>query len=379
LASNTLVLLKEEASYSREEVKRVFLALCDLEPAARRKQLEELYDRNQSLGQEVQRLVEYDSDESIFEAESLFHLSSAAPDEKIGQKIGGYKLVERIGEGSMGIVYRAEDLRLNRPVAVKVLRAHLRSDPRQREQFLREAQAGASLDHPSICAVYDFGSVDGCPYIVTAYIEGETLADAIRFWRLSPLEVIERVIEIAEGLQAAHAKGILHRDLKPDNVLLASAADGSVQAKIIDFGLARMSGVSEITEVGRLIGTAMYICPELLEGKAVDQRADIWSLGVMLYEMLAGRPPFDADDRQHLFYLICNKSPDLLSEIDPGLPKEAERITAKALAKNRDRRYQDTGSLLEDLRLLQQHLLSGNIEMSTGFASLVPRPNKCAA
>jgi serine/threonine-protein kinase len=167
---------------------------------------------------------------------------------------------------------------------------------------------------------------------------------------------IEYIIQLAAGLQAAHAKGVIHRDLKPSNVILAKQADGSLRAKIIDFGLALVSWGNRLTQPGRLIGTATYICPEFLQGKPIGEQSDIWSLGVMFYEMLAGRPPFDAENRERLFYLICNENPALLPTVNPALPKETGRIVAKALEKDAQHRYQDMGSFLTDLRALKRTL-----------------------
>jgi serine/threonine protein kinase/TolB-like protein len=341
----------------REQVKRVFLAVCDLDPAIRRNRLEELCGANQELLREVETLLKHDFEDNIFdEDDNVDDEIPFAPVEWIGRTIQSYKLLERIGAGGMGEVFRGEDVRLKRPVAVKFLGTQMIGDEPQRERFLREAQAAAALNHPSICTVYDIGDAEGRPYIVTAYLAGETLENAIQLHNLSSSLAVQYAIEIAAGLQAAHAKGIVHRDLKPSNVILARQADGSSRAVIIDFGLARVSWDNRLTQPGRLVGTANYICPEFFQGKPIEELSDIWSLGVMLYEMLAGKPPFEAENLEQLFYQICHENPAPLTTVNPALPQEAVRIVAKALEKDSQCRYQDMGSLLEDLRVLKSML-----------------------
>ncbi len=339
------------ASAHRERVKQIFHAVCDLDPASQRPRLEEMCGGNPDLLRDVETLLENDVEESIFGEETR-----VAPVDWTGRKVQSYQILERIGEGGMGVVYRGEDVRLNRQVAVKFLNAHLLRDEAQRDRFLREAQAAAALNHPSICGVYDIGAAEGQPFIVTAYLQGETLAAAIRSGRLSALQSIEYAIQLGEGLQEAHAKGVLHRDLKPSNVILTTETDGSSRASIIDFGLAHISWAGHLTLPGLVIGTATYVCPEVLKGQTSDARSDIWSLGVVLYEMLAGRPPFDAEKRERLFDLICNEDAAALRTINPTLPEDAGRIVAKALEKDRNNRYQQMGDLLADLRALKAAL-----------------------
>ena len=355
------------ASPYREQVKQIFLAVCDLDRSSQRQRLEEMCGGNPDVLRDVETLLENDDDESLFGKETR-----AVPVDWSGKKVQSYQILERIGEGGMGVVYRGEDVRLSRPVAVKFLNAHLLGDEAQRDRFLREAQAAAALNHPSICAVYDIGAAEGQPFIVTAYLQGETLAAAIRSGRLSVLEAIECAIQLGEGLEEAHARGILHRDLKPSNVILTKETNGSSRASIIDFGLAHVSWADRLTVPGLVIGTATYVCPEVLKGQETDARADIWSLGVVLYEMLAGRAPFDAENRERLFDLICNEDAAPLRTINPALPEEAGRIVAKALEKDRNNRYQDTGDLLVDLRALEASLRStaGTARQPTLLASV---------
>lgn len=333
----------------RERVKHIFFAVCDLDPLCQRERLQELCGSNLALQREVEQLLDNDIEQSLFDTKI-----PTPKDEWIGRTLQNYKILERIGEGGMGFVYRGEDVRLKRQVAVKFLATRLLGDSSQRERFLREAQAAASLRHPSICTVYDIGDAGGQPYIVTAYLEGDTLEAAIQREKSSFRRVIEYAIQLAEGLQAAHARGIIHRDLKPSNVILSRGDGEETRATIIDFGLAQVSWADRLTRPGLLIGTANYICPELLQGQPVAEQADIWSLGVMLYEMLAGRPPFDADNRERLFHLICHESPVPLTSVSPELPHEIGRIVARALEKDAELRYQTMSNLLSDLRALKR-------------------------
>ena len=343
------------------QVKTIFLEVCDLEPKIRQRRLEELCGGNRTLRREVEQWLRHDSPDSIFEdveeeEAAGWSATGEMDDPYVGRTIQSYKLLAVLGRGGMGKVYRAEDIRLKRAVAVKFLSPRLVRDERQKKRFLREAQAMAALDHPSICPVYDVGEVDGRPYTVTAYIAGDNLADALRAGGLSVDTALGYAIQIGEGLEAAHELGILHRDMKPGNVILASRGEGKRRAKIIDFGLSHISGVSDLSEPGQLIGTAGYIAPELLQGKRVDARGDIWSLGVMLYEMLSGRQPFDAESRERLFYAICHDEPEPLRAASGELPAEAGRVVAKALAKDPERRYGNVRDLVDDLRDLKRRV-----------------------
>ena len=334
---------------AREEIKRIFFATCELDPADRETRLRELCGSNATLKREIEQLLENDLSESLFDSDI-----PDLQDQWIGKTVQSYRIIERIGVGGMGMVYRGEDIRLRRAVAIKFLGIGLVRDRSQRERFLREAQAAASVQHPSICTVFDIGEVDGRPFIVTAYLPGETLEEATKRHGPSLPTAIEYGIQLASALHAAHAEGIVHRDLKPSNVILTPGADGRTRATIIDFGLAQVNWDGRLTQSGRLIGTANYICPQLLRGESIAGQADIWSLGVMLYELLAGRPPFDADNRERLFGLICEQDPPPLRSVRPDLPEEIERIVATALEKDVDRRYRTAGDLLADLRAFRR-------------------------
>ena len=229
----------------------------------------------------------------------------------IGRKISHYRILEKLGEGGMGVVYKAEDTRLKRVVALKFLPTELTRDKEARKRFYREAQAASALQHQNICAIHDIEeTADGQVFICLDCYSGQTLKDklaALPAGKPLPIDETTAIIhQVASGLQEAHEQGIVHRDLKPANILIT--ADGVV--KILDFGLAKLASASRLTRTGQISGTAAYMSPEQALGKEVDQRSDIWSLGVVLYEMLAGRHPFVADYEQALIYQILNQEPE---------------------------------------------------------------------
>ncbi len=252
----------------------------------------------------------------------------------------------------MGVVYKAEDTKLGRPVALKFLAPHLLKDDDGRKRFEREARAAATLDHPNICTVYEIDEADGKTFIALAYLDGQTLSEKIAESPLKLNEALSLAMQLAEGLGAAHEQGIVHRDMKPDNVMLLKGSRGL--AKIMDFGLAQLAGTSKLTRDGTTLGTMSYMSPEQAEGSEVDRRSDIWSLGVMLYEMVAGQQPFRGDFDQAVVYSILNEQPEPLTALRTGVPKELERIVGKALAKKPDARYQHVDETLVDLRELKR-------------------------
>ena len=270
----------------------------------------------------------------------------------IGQTISHYKITAKLGEGGMGVVYKAEDTKLDRPVALKFLAPHLLRDDEARKRFEREAKAAARLDHPNICTVYEIDEAEGRTFIVMAFLEGRPLSARIKEGPLKLNEALSVVTQLAEGLEAAHEKGITHRDIKPDNLMLMAGSRGLV--KIMDFGLAQLAGGSKFTREGMTLGTMVYMSPEQAGGAETDSRTDIWSLGVVLYEMVAGQPPFRADYDQAIVYLLTNEAPQPLTAVRTGVPKELERIVDKCLAKEASERYQRVDDLLVDLRALQK-------------------------
>jgi serine/threonine protein kinase/tetratricopeptide (TPR) repeat protein len=277
----------------------------------------------------------------------------------IGQTISHYKILEKLGEGGMGVVYKAEDTKLRRKVALKFLPPEMTKDPEAKERFIVEAQAASSLDHANICTVHEIEEADdGRTFIVMSHYDGETLKEKVSRGPLKIEESLNIAIQVAEGLKEAHEKTIVHRDIKPDNVMITSRA----QVKIMDFGLAKLSGMVRLTKETSTIGTAAYMSPEQSKGKEVDQRTDIWSLGVLLYEMITGRLPFKGEYDQSVMYAIMNEEPDPITGLRTGVPVELERIVAKALKKNPDERYQNVSDLIVDLRAVQGRLTTGKEE-----------------
>ena len=274
----------------------------------------------------------------------------------IGQTISHYRITEKLGEGGMGVVYKAEDTKLDRPVALKFLAPHLLRDEEARKRFEREAKAAAKLDHPNICTVHEIDQAEGRTFIAMAFLEGQPLSERIKEGPLKLPEALSVAIQMAEGLEAAHAKGITHRDIKPDNVMLMSGSRGLV--KLMDFGLAQLSGSSKFTREGTTLGTVNYMSPEQGEGAGTDQRTDIWSLGVVLYEMVSGQKPFRGEFDQAVIFSIMNETPEPLTGVRTSVPKELERIVNKCLAKKAAERYQVTADLLVDLQQVRRAIES---------------------
>jgi len=263
---------------------------------------------------------------------------------------GKYRIIEPIGRGGMGVVYKAEDIKLKRTVAVKFLPPDITSDGEARERFIREAQAAAALSHPHICTVHEINEEEKEPFIVMEYVDGQSLKEKIQKGSLDQAEALDIAIQVAEGLEEAHGKGIIHRDIKPGNIMVTAKG----QAKVMDFGLAKVLGESLITKEAKTMGTVAYMSPEQVQGQAVDLRTDIWSLGVVLYEMLAGKLPFKGDREQSLMFAIVHIGPEPLSKTKPGFSRDLENIVATALAKNPAERYQSMGEVLQDLRAIAE-------------------------
>ena len=267
-----------------------------------------------------------------------------------GTSVGHYRIVEKIGAGGMGEVYLAEDTELNRKVALKFLSPHLCQDADCRARFKREAQAAAKLDHPSIVTVHEVGEFQGRPFFAMQHIEGQSLRELIKAKELPIERVIELAIQICEGLHKAHQSGTVHRDVKPANILID--ADG--RAKILDFGLASVAGSDHLTKTGSTLGTVGYMSPEQLRGEQVDQRTDIFSLGVVLYELIAGRQPFKSDNDVATSRNITDHDPEPLARYKAGVPDDLQRIAIRMLAKDKNYRYQHMDDLLADLKRLRQ-------------------------
>ncbi len=264
----------------------------------------------------------------------------------IGETISHYRILEKLGEGGMGVVYKAHDTSLDRDVALKFLPQSLTSDPTDKERFYHEARAAAALTHQNITVVHEIGEHENQLFIAMEYVEGRTLKELVESEALSIKKVLDAAIQVCEGLAAAHEKGIVHRDIKSDNIIVTAKG----RAKIMDFGLAKMKGASRLTRAGSTLGTAAYMSPEQARGEEVDHRSDIFSLGVVLYEMLTGRLPFRGEHQAALIYSIVNEAPQPVARFNEKATPEIERIVSKALAKEREERYQHADDLLADLR-----------------------------
>ena len=271
-----------------------------------------------------------------------------------GTTILHYKVLDKIGEGGMGVVYKGEDLHLRRTVALKFLSEKALANKQDRARFQREAQAAAALDHPNICTVYGIEEAEGQVFIVMAYVDGPSLSKLVKSGPLSLEQPLDIGTQIAQGLQEAHGSKIVHRDVKSGNILLSSKG----QVKIGDFGIALLIDRSRITQSGTSLGTVAYMSPEQALGKRADRRTDIWSLGVVLFEMVAGRLPFGGKHEHVITYSLLNEEPNPLAVARPGLPAGLERIVTKALRKEPEERYQHVDDMLVDLLAVQKSLES---------------------
>ena len=266
----------------------------------------------------------------------------------IGQMISHYKILEKLGEGGMGVVYKAQDLKLDRPVAIKFLPSHLSASQESKARFMQEARATAALNHPNILNVYEIDEQVNGMFFVMEYIEGTTLKNHIANLKsgIPVQQAIEWTSQIAEGLRAAHGKNIVHRDIKPENVMVTH----DKKLKIMDFGIAKLKSSSGLTKTGTSMGTISYMSPEQAQGETADQRSDIWSLGVVLYEMLTADLPFKSEHEAGLLYLIVNEDPPVPSLMDRKIPHQIDTLTKKMLAKDRAQRYQTMDEVLHALQ-----------------------------
>ncbi|MFB0565689.1 MAG: protein kinase [Candidatus Aminicenantaceae bacterium] len=282
---------------------------------------------------------------------------------------GRYQINEELGRGGMGVVYKANDTKLKRTVALKFLPPELIHIPDVKERFMREAQAAAALDHPNICTVYEFDEAEEKTFISMAYVEGQSLKKKIESGPLKLDEALKIATQIAEGLQEAHKKGVVHRDIKSANIMVTEKG----QAKIMDFGLARATGRTLVTKEGMTMGTIAYMSPEQARGEEVDFRTDIWSLGVVLYEIFGGQLPFKGEHDQAVVYSILNEKPKPVTDLQPEIPKALEQIVGRALEKNPDKRYQQIEELLDDLRSISEGIVPEGVRVRLRKAKLLRR------
>ena len=266
----------------------------------------------------------------------------------IGKTISYYKILEKLGEGGMGEVYLAEDTKLKRKVALKFLPEEVTKNEDAVERFQREAQAAAALNHPNIVTIYEINEHAGQTYIAMEYVERQTLKEAFTPHPLTLTKVVDYTIQICEGLRKAHEAGIVHRDVKPLNILINK--DGRI--KILDFGLAKLQGQTQFTKTGTTLGTVAYMSPEQARGEKVDFRTDIWSLGVIIYEMITGQRPFQGEYDQAVVYSILNEEPPSILDLRKEIPTELRKVVEKALNKKLDERYQSVEELLADVQAI---------------------------
>jgi len=293
--------------------------------------------------------------EPSFRTKTFFKTSQELP---VGSLFAEkYQILELLGRGGMGVVYKAEDIKLKRTVALKLITPDALESEERKTRFLIEAQAAAALNHPNICTVYDIEDDEGVPFIIMEYIEGQNLKKRIREKPLDINESIELATQIAEGLQEAHEKGIVHRDIKCGNIMITSKG----QAKITDFGLAKLLEKTKITKTATVMGTVPYMSPEQASGNEMDHRTDLWSFGVLLYEMLTGLLPFKGEYEQTVLHSIIHDEPQPVTGLRSGIPLEYERILDKCLEKDASQRYQTAADLKADLKRLKRDIIAGKI------------------
>src|SRR2546425_3134915 len=351
-----------------QQVEEVLQAALDRPPHERASFLNEACSTDEELRQEASSLIDaYDEAGDFIEEPAIAHdahvLISNHQQNNIGREIGPYQIIERLGAGGMGEVYLAQDRRLDRQVALKILPAYFVSDEARLRRFQTEARAASALNHPNILTIHEVGEVDQLHFITTEFIDGQTLRELIAQEHLSLVEVLEIAIQVAEALTAAHAAGIVHRDIKPENIMRRRSG----LVKLLDFGIAKLleppSSDSKTaktqTEIGVVLGTVGYMSPEQARALPVDERTDVWSLGVVLYEMLAYRPPFVGATRMDTMVGILEREPAPLFRLANNAPdflSELQRVVSKALLKERAKRYQTAAEMCADLKKVRQLL-----------------------
>jgi serine/threonine protein kinase/Tol biopolymer transport system component len=345
-----------------EGLERIVARALAKEPAGRYASMEALRADLRSLG-EPGETAGPDADLTLLELPSLASVQlgtdrTASGEGLLGRTVGPYRILELLGSGGMGVVYKAEDTRLSRTVALKFLPPELTRDPESKARFMQEARAASSLDHPNLCTILELGETpDGRLYLAMPSYDGETLRRKVERGPLSVEEAADVAEQVARGLAKAHRNGIVHRDVKPANLIITS--DGVV--KILDFGLAKLAGSAAISRAGSSMGTPAYMSPEQARGDEVDHRTDLWSLGVVLYEMLAGRRPFPGGNEQAVIHAVLNDRPQPLREIRPETPPELVRIVDRLLAKDPAGRFARAEEVAAGLRAFRGETMTGTM------------------
>jgi len=348
-------------------VKRIHQSALDKDASERTAFVDESCGGDETLRREVHSLLAHAADAESFLERPAANIAPTPPSEShettlVGRSVSHYQVLSLLGAGGMGEVYLARDSRLGRTVALKILPSELATDPERMQRFAIEAKAASALNHPNVATIYDVGESDGIHFIVMEHVEGETIA--VRIGRpLTPSEVVDIAVQAADALDVAHAKGITHRDIKPANLMLTHRG----HVKVLDFGVAKVNRKKEVgpngdwtvepvTAVGSVVGSGPYMSPEQIVGGDVDARSDVFSLGVVIYEMATGQRPFSGSTRAELMDHILHAAPKPMMRLNPALPSELERVTLKCLDKRPDDRYQSARELLTDLWPLKRQL-----------------------
>ncbi len=365
-----------------EKIEQIYQEALSLAPDERAAFIQAATGGDEELRREIESLLSFEPKAEKFLAGNALHSTAKGLVKEqirslVGQQIGAYKILSLLGAGGMGEVYRAVDIRLNRPVAIKFLLSHLSARPDLRKRFEREARSISNLNHPHICTLYDIGQYDGCDFLVMEYLEGKTLAEQLKEGALPVDQVLRYALQVGDALAQAHAQGVIHRDLKPGNIMLTTRG-----AKLLDFGLAKLeaepqpSGLTTValaaegkslTAEGIILGTLEYMAPEQLEGKEVDARTDVFSLGTVIYEMATGKKAFTGESKASVIVRILTGEPPPVTSLQPLTPPELEEVVENCLKKDPAERWQNAAEVTRRLREI-----AGN---AASLSTLQPIPN----